>query len=77
MQSIAMLLKSIAMLLKSIAMEMQSIAMKIQNIAMKQEYCNGFVNMAVSAYHMYLGLAISGIVQSMLTCEVSRYTAVL
>ena len=36
---------------ESIAMEIQSIAMKIQSIAMKQEYCNGFVNMAVSAFH--------------------------
>ena len=52
-KSIAMLLESIAMLLESIAMEMQSIAMKIQNIAMKQEYCNGSVNMAVSAFHKY------------------------
>ena len=32
---------------------MQSIAMLLKSIAMKQEYCNGFVNVAISAFHKH------------------------
>ena len=38
-----------------IAMLLKSIAMILKSIAMKQEYCNGFVNMAVSAFHTQMG----------------------
>ena len=48
MRSIAMKTQSIAMLLKGL----KSIAMLFKSIAMKQEYCNGFANMAVLAFHI-------------------------
>ena len=50
-QIIAMKMQCIAMLLKNIAMLLKNIAMRMQSIAMKQEYCNGFFNMAVSAFN--------------------------
>ena len=56
-ESVVMEMQSIAMLFKSIAMKckvLKSIAMLFKSIAMKQEYCNGFVNMAVLAFHRQL-----------------------